>query len=477
MLHKYNVRPCSVNNSISIIKNGTIVQTLSVGNGPRSLATDGYGKIYVANYLGDTVSVLIPKDDKYITLKTIKTDSQPIAVAVNYNNDAYIACKSSIIKIRKNGEVRKFTIDGRPTSLTADKYGNIWATNNTNSTIIKISQQEIITTYASGSEGPMYCCSDKNGDIIILNTATNKITRLNEDGSLVNTIELDYTPIGNGDFIGFLSRINILDDIPVHDVTKVEWDDLSDEVKERIEQGGVDPETLIIKSDNVTFENDEYHTVTEAINGLLYEKSGLLDSDIEEFEIVPSIVAKGSTVSNITFNYKINQNHGLAIAELNNDIGSIPIDGTSYEATGLSISEDTEFTITATTNQGYKGTKSAKLKFDIKIYFGLSNNIITTPENVLRLSNYVFVEDNNKDLYNNKFTFINGNGYMYMAIPSSLGITINDFTTAGFKDSNWETLELPIMVDGNSIQYTLFRSGFTHALLDSGIDISITKNK
>ncbi|MBR2248204.1 MAG: hypothetical protein IJ880_14485 [Bacilli bacterium] len=465
-----------ISNSVSIIRNGVVVQTLDVGMGPRSLATDGYGRIYVGNYLGDTVSVLAPKENKYVLFKTIKVDRAPIAVAINFNDDVYVACESSIVKIRKNGSVRKFTINGRPTSLTADKYGNVWATNNTASTIIRISNQEIITTYSSGCNGPMYCCSDKTGDILVLNTGNNTITRMTEDGSLTNIVELDYTPIGNGDFIGFLSRVNILDDIDIDDHKKVEWDDLSPELQEMIE-AGVDPETLILKSDNITYEHDTYTNVTEALNALFYEKSGLLDSDIKRFDLTPNIVERGTVVQSLTFDYNIENKDGIEFAEIDHGVGAIDISNTRFTISGREFTDDVEFTLTVKNDTGNIGTRKAKLIFDNKIYYGISNEIVDTSEKVLDLGNSIFVQDTDDKEYNREMNIGGSDGYIYIAVPVTLDISVENLITSGFRDSNWDSDVVTVVIHDNVVPYTVFKHGYSHILADSSINVKINKIK
>lgn len=466
------------NNSVSIIRDGIVVQTIPVGFGPRSLATDGYGRIFVGNYLDGTVSILVPKENKYVLLKTIKVEQQPVAIAINYNDDVYVACRSSIYKIRKNGIVRKFIIDGRPTSLTADKYGNIWATNNTKDRVIKIDYKETMNNFSTGGTGPMYCSSDKTGDIIVLNTGNNKIGRLNEDGSLTTIIPLLYTPIGNGDFIGFTSRLNILDDIHVHGDEKITWEDLDEDIKNRIEQGGVDPETLILKSENITYENNGYENVNEALNDIIYNKLGILNSDIKSFSVTPSIAEKGETIQQVIFNYQIDMSNGISMAKIDNEVGYIDVRGISAVISGLNITEDTIFTLTGYTEEGFAGSKTAEIKFDSKIRFGVSSSNITTSDGVLALSNSVFVEDNDPEYYRNDFDITRGNGYMYFAVPKYLGIDINNFYTNGFNDSNWDTTDVIVNISESiSVEYTVFKSGYTHNLTNNSIHIKIDKKK
>lgn len=465
-----------ISNSVSIIRNGAVVQTLDVGMGPRSLATDGYGRIYVGNYLGDTVSVLAPKEDKYVIFKTIKVDRAPIAVAINFNDDVYVACESSIVKIRKNGSVRKFTVNGRPTSLTADRYGNVWATNNTSSTIIRISNQEIVTTYSSGCNGPMYCCSDKTGDVLVLNTGNNTITRITEDGSLTNIVELSYTPIGNGDFIGFLSRVNILDDIDIDDHKRVEWDDLSPELQEIIE-AGVDPETLILKSDNITYEHDTYTNITEALNALFYEKSGLLNFDIKRFDLIPDIVEKGTVVRSLIFNYNIENKDGIEFAEIDHGVGAINISNTRFIISGSEFTDDVEFTLTVKNDTGNTGTRKAKLIFDNKIYYGISNEVVDTSEKVLALGNSIFVQDTDDKEYNREIDIGGSDGYIYIAVPVTLDIAVDNLITSGFRDSNWDSDIVTVVIHDNVVPYTVFKHGYYRNLADSSINIKINKIK
>lgn len=464
--------------SVAIIKEGSVVQTISVGKGPRSVVCDGYGRIYVANFNSSTVSILALSDNnKYSIFKTITVDKFPNCLAINNKDDLFVVCQTSVYKIRKDNTKVRFTITGNPVNITADKYGNMWITNLTDSSVLRISLQETITSYISGGVGPVYISSDKSGDVICLNTGDKTITRINEDGNVINTIQLDFIPMANGDFIGYMSRINIRDDSQVP--KKISYDDLDEDLKERIDSGGVDPETLIIKSDNVTYNHAGFNTVTEAINSLIYEKSGLLSEYITVFNTTPSIAEIGSTISTLTFNYKIDSrgDSSLTMAEINNGIGVVPIDGSTYTATGLSISEDTKYKFTLTNNTMNIGERTTIVKFDKKIYFGIDNRFISSAIDILSLDS-VFIEDNKSEVYEKNITINNGNGFIYIAVPSALGITIDNITINGFKDSNWETSEFNFTnASGHSELYTLFRSGYTHNVTGYNIFININHTK
>ena len=468
-------------NTVSIIKEGIVVQTIEVGKGPRSLATDGYGRIYVANFNSYTVSVLAPTESgKYVVYNTIPVDKYPESIAVNFNDDVFVVCRNSIIKIRKNNSKIKFTITGNPVNICGDKYGNMWYTNITDNSVSRISIKEEITSYISGGVGPTYICSDRTGDVICLNTGDKTLTRINESGDVINTVQLGFLPMANGDFIGFMSRVNILDDISKKDEKKIEYDDLSDDLKERIDQGGVDPETLILKSDNITYTKAGFLTVTEAINSLIYEYSNLLSEDIKRFDITPAIAELGSTVNSVTFNYQITniQDHGISMAEINDGVGIVPLEETSYELTGLDITEDKEYKLTVFNDVNCRGEAFASVKFDRKMYYGINSNISLTAIDILHLSNNEFLEDDDDTMFEKNIEFTNGNGYLYIAVPSSLGITINDLFVNNFKDSNWYTTEINFTnVSGHSEMNTVFRSGYTHNVTGYKIFASIVHSK
>ena len=464
--------------SVAIIKEGSVVQTITVGKGPRSITCDGYGRIYVANFNSRNISILALGDnDKYALFKTIEVDRFPNCLAINNKDDVFVVCQSSVYKIRKDNTKVKFTITGNPVNITADKYGNMWITNLTDNSVLRLTLQEKIFSYISGGTGPVYISSDKSGDVICLNTGDKTLTRINEDGNVINTVQLDFIPMANGDFIGYMSKINIRDDSQTP--KKISYDDLDEDLKERIDSGGIDPSTLIISSDNVTYINEGFTNVTEVINSLIYEKSGLLSSYIERFDTDPLIAEIGSTLTSLTFNYHVNS-HGdssLTMAEIDNGIGVVPMNGSSYTATGLDISDDTEFKFTLTNNTMNIGEKTTSIKFDKKIYFGIDSDVITAAIDILSL-NGVFVDDKRDPIYEKKLSLTNGIGFLYVAVPSALGITVDDISINGFKDSNWDASELNFTnASGHSEMYTLFRSGYTHDVTGYNIYITINHTK
>ena len=466
-------------NSVTIIKERSVVQTIQVGKGPKSIACDSYGRIYVANFNSNTISVLTLTDnnERYTLFNTINVGKFPNCLAINIKDDLFVVCQTSVYKIRKDNIEVILSISSNPVNITGDKFGNMWITNLTDNSISRITLEEKIFSYISGGIGPVYISSDKNGNIICLNTGDNTISRINEFGDVTNVINLDFVPMANGDFIGYMNRINVHDGFQKDD--KISYYDLDDDLKLKIDSGGIDPETLIVKSDNVSYDNPEFTNITEAVNSLIYEKSGLLSEYIENFSISPSIVEIGSTVTSITFNYHINNNEysNLTKAEINNGIGEVPINGNTYIATGLSINQDTEYKFTLTNNTMNIGEKITDIKFDKKIYYGINNNIISLPTDILSFDS-VFVEDNEDNIYKKKLILNNGNGFLYIAIPSTLGISIDDISINDFKDSNWETSELNFTnASGHSEMYTLFRSGYTHNVSNYNIFININHTK
>ena len=463
------------NDSVSIIKGGNVVQTIRVGNKPKSIATDGYGRIYVANYGANTVSVLALGDnDKYVLFKTITVDSFPNDIAINFNDDVFVTCKNTIYKIRKNNTTNRFVISGNPVGISADKYGNVWATNMSDNSIMKINLSEQIEAFVSGGTGPTYVSADITGDVICLNTGDKTLTRINEDGNVINTVQLGFTPMTNGDFIGMTSRINILDDISKKDENKVEWDDLSEEVQERIEQG-VDPETLILKSDNITYSDMEgVTTVREALNKLAFEESGKLSNDIGEFSVEPSVVDAGATVNTLVFDYGIDniEEDGIVSAEIDGGIGRVDVDGSTITVSGLSITEDTDFTITIVNEHGNVGKKTISLKFDSYIYYGINPNIITTSEQIVALDS-VYVDDKGEDVYKKRLILSNGTGYFYIAVPAELGIGIDNIKVNGLSDSNFDVSTVIVRNGNVNKEYILFKSGYSHVLTDNSVTIDI----
>jgi hypothetical protein len=166
------------------------------------------------------------------------------------------------------------------------------------------------------------------------------------------------------------------------------------------------------------------------------------------------------------------------MAEINDGVGIVPLEETSYELTGLDITEDKEYKLTVFNDVNCRGEAFASIKFDRKMYYGIDPNISLTAIDILHLSNSEFLEDDDDTMFEKNIEFGNGNGYLYIAVPSSLGITIDDLFVNNFKDSNWYTTEINFTnASGHSEMYTVFRSGYTHNVTGYKMFVSIVHSK
>lgn len=462
-------------NNLMILKNGEVVQTIKVGVGPRGVAVDSYGKVFVANYLGKSISVLTRSGNSYAVTNTITVPERPLGIIVNYNDDIYVSCQSGkLVKIKKTLTTKVFNIDGTPGGIIADKFGNVWVTNYNNNSVLKLSLSEKFSTFPCGGQGPIEISANEKGEIYIFNNGDYSITHLGTNGSLQGKIDCDYLPNGFGDFIGMCSKLAVTDGNAVKPIepNKIEFDDLSEDLQNIIT--GSESAGIHVEAKNVSY-TGLYDNVDAALDALLFTKPF---DNVKSFTVSPLYAEKGSTVRTVTFNHNINTDM-IEKLEINNGIGEIGLGTQSTTKTGLSITNTTKFTLTITNIKGFKDSEtSATLTFANKIYWGVSTEEITANNILTNLTNTKYVLDSFANKYDRELDFTTGIGNLYIALPTSIGLKNSEIFVNGFNDSNWiKTGNVTFRnASGYSTRYDIFKSGYTHNVDDVNIKVHIKHN-
>lgn len=214
-------------------------------------------------------------------------------------------------------------------------------------------------------------------------------------------------------------------------------------------------------SDQVAYTNSGYPTLTnvqEALDKLLY-----VTPVISTFTLSPAIAEKGSTITTLTFNWTINKN--ITSQSINNTIGSIPPADRILSKTGLSLTANTTYQLTADDGTTTVN-KSASIAFQQKRYWGVnSNTSLATSADVLALSGSEFSTTRVQSK-----TFNPSNQYIYFAFPATFGTP--SFKVNGLANNAWIKSTISFTnASGFTEVYDVYRSQYSQT--GSGIIVDI----
>lgn len=202
-------------------------------------------------------------------------------------------------------------------------------------------------------------------------------------------------------------------------------------------------------------------TLQTQVASLLY-----VPMDITSLTNNVGTVEIGTTISSITFNWAVNKLP--ATLAFNQGIGPIN-SGLTTLTTGVNITSNTTYTLTANDGTSYPGntdTASTTVSFQNRVYWGTSASTSLNSAGILGLANSAFATSRARS-----FT-INGNAqYIYYAYPASFGDAT--FTVNGLVSTAWtKTVVSFTNASGNTSNYNVYRSNTIQN--GDGIQISIS---
>ncbi len=429
--------------TVSKIVNKTVERNIYVGNGPRGICCSPDGDIYVAMYLANTV-VKISND---IVVKTIGVGRMPNGIRADRKNNVYVACtfSNTLVMITNDNKTKDITVGKLPLDVTVDKNGSAWVCNSASNNVMKITNGTVVSTIAVGNK-PETITTNKDGEIYVFNAGAHSITKISSTAS-VGDITTCASPIGFGDptgYVGYYMHKFISGSSGGSGLTIVGYDDLTDDLKAKINASDI---TLPISDADVTHAHSTYNTVKKALDYLLYEAPVITSftNDVNNVEL-------GSVITDVTLNYTTNKD--MASLKINNGVGDVT-GTTSKKISDLVMKSDTTYTLTATDAESTVVTKTTSIRFLNSVYYGAATTPVTTTTDVLAL-------DSNKLASGKGMTATfncTGGKYIYFAMPTSFGLTVNDFKIGGLANSAWDVSTISVTnAHSHTESYSVFKS-------------------
>ena len=185
-----NLYVANQNNTISEVTPGGVVSAF-VGSGlnePLGLAIDAAGNLYVANYGNNTISKVAPTG----TVSTFVSSgliSSPDSLAFDAAGNLYVANmgNNTISEVTPTGGVSTFVGSGlisAPEGLAFDAAGNLYVTSG-NNTIFKVTPTGAVSTFvSSGLNEPLGLAFDGAGNLYVTNLGNNTISKVTPGGAV-----------------------------------------------------------------------------------------------------------------------------------------------------------------------------------------------------------------------------------------------------------------------------------------------------
>lgn len=429
-------------NTVSKITDGKrVLPDIPTGTGPRGVCATPDGTIWVANYISSTVSKIV----NGYKVKDIPVGSNPYGICADKYNCIWTANSGSntVSKIKDTKKVLDLNVGKIPQGICSDKYGNIWVTNYLSDTVTKITDSAVEGDPIPVGDGPFAISTTSDGSVYVCNYLSTTISKIVTD-TVVETITVCNNPCGFGDFTG--NQAYLLFNAATSTSGKILYSDLDPTLQALISSGAV----TTLPDSKVTHIHPTYTTVKDALDYLLY-----MQPEITSFSNNINTVEIGSTVSNVLLSWAVNKT--MASLNINNGVGAIAIvSDTSKQLSGLSLTSNTSWTLTATDDEGTSVTKTTGITFLNKRYWGVSASAsLTTSAQIIALGSE-FGSNYNMS----KTLDATGGKYLYFAVPSSFGLTVNNFKVGGLSNSDWVKTTISFTnASGYTTNYDIFRSG------------------
>ena len=174
----------------ALAEENTVIATISVGDSPRGIAFDSANnRMYVANYLDDTVSVIDTEENTVIA--TIDVGDHPSTLD-SVNNRMYVTNAFdntiSVIDTDDNTVIATIAAGTNPVGIAFDSANNRMYVANYNQSIVSVIDTDDNTVIATISVGSfpfniafdsandrMYVTEWKGHEVSVINTATNTV--------------------------------------------------------------------------------------------------------------------------------------------------------------------------------------------------------------------------------------------------------------------------------------------------------------
>ncbi|MBF0557905.1 MAG: Ig-like domain-containing protein [Nitrospirae bacterium] len=189
--------------------------TYTAGTGPRGMAIDGSGNVWVTNYGTNTITEYSPTyyfcpssatkpGHVAVTSASYSVGNNPYGVAIDSLSHIWVSNYGSntVTELSSSGTVLGTTTVGtRPMGIAVDPLGNVWVANSGDNTVTKLSYTgTVLGTFSVGSV-PHNIAIETSGNVWVTNFGTttspgNTVSVLNTSGTLINTFTVGKNPEG-----------------------------------------------------------------------------------------------------------------------------------------------------------------------------------------------------------------------------------------------------------------------------------------
>ena len=174
-----------------------VTHTYSVGTGPRGIAIDSSGNIWVTNNGSNTVTKLSSSGS---TLGTYPVGTYPVGISIDSAGNVWVANGNSntVTKLSSSGSILgTYPAGTAPRGILIDTSGNVWVTDHISSgTVTKLSSSgSILGTYPVGNT-PFGIAINTSGNVWVANWGSINVTELNSSGSTIGTYPVGGNPLG-----------------------------------------------------------------------------------------------------------------------------------------------------------------------------------------------------------------------------------------------------------------------------------------